>query len=213
MLLYQDPRIPLFVFDAGYDANALGHELSGERVEVLCRIRDDRVFCDDPPPHANRPASSGGRPPWHGKRMKCSNEASWRVPDATCSIHDERYGSVRISAWHGLHPRLSARGHWARHSIPLIVWRSVIRVDVEHLNESSGGVNKSLWLWWSGEGEPDSERCARAYLRCFDIGTAFGSKRGPWDGRRRLSAPPSRLTAGPGSSSQATPSSDWPVAS
>ncbi len=178
VLLPQDREIPLFVFDAGYDAIALGHELACERVEVLCRIRDDRVFYDDPPPHANRPPSSGGRPPRHGKRMKCSNEASWRAPDATCSIHDERYGTVRSSAWHGLHPRLSGRGHWADHAVPPIVRGSVIRVDVEHLPKSSGGVKKTLWLWWSGEGEPDLERCVRAYLHRFDIEHGFRFQKG-----------------------------------
>ncbi len=159
VLLDKDREVPLFVFDAGYDGIALGHELTGERVEVLVRIRDDRVFYTDPPARANRPATSGGRPPRHGKRMKCSDEASWSAPDAKCSIHDDRYGTVRISAWHGLHPRLSGRGHWAGHALLPIVKGSVIRVDVEHLPKSSGGVKKTLWLWWSGEGGPDLELC------------------------------------------------------
>ena len=34
-LLPKDRDVPLFVFDAGYDPIALGHELNGERVEVL----------------------------------------------------------------------------------------------------------------------------------------------------------------------------------
>jgi hypothetical protein len=173
VLLPKDREVALFVFDAGYDGIALGHELAGERVEVLVRIRDDRVFYTDPTARANRPATSGGRPPRHGKRMKCSDEASWRAAEATCVIHDERYGTVRISAWHGLHPRLSGRGHWAESAVLPIVKGSVIRVDVEHLPKSSGGVKKTLWLWWSGEGEPDLERCARAYLHRFDIEHGF----------------------------------------
>ncbi len=44
VLLPHDREVPLLVFDAGYDAIALGHELAGARVEVLCPIRDDRVF-------------------------------------------------------------------------------------------------------------------------------------------------------------------------
>ena len=30
-----------------------------------------------------------------------------------------------------------------------------------------------LWLWWSGEDEPNLERCWRAYLRRFDIEHTF----------------------------------------
>lgn len=166
-LLPKDGDVPLFVFDAGYDPIALGHELNGERVEVCCRIRDDRVFYDDPPAKANRPASSGGRPPRHGTRSKCSDQESWSTPDDSASMHDERYGTVNISAWHHLHPRLSGRGHWAQHATPPIVKGSVIRVDVEHLPKSSGGVKKTLWLWWSGNGRPDLFRCVRAYLHPF----------------------------------------------
>lgn len=177
-LLAKDREVPLFVFDAGYDGIALGYELKGERVEVLVRIRDDRVFYADPPGRTGRPAESAGRPPRHGKRMKCSEAERWRAPDATCSTHDERYGTVRISAWHGLHPRLSGRGHWVEHAVLPIVKGSVIRVDVEHLPKSGGGVNKTLWLWWSGEGEPDLERCARAYLHRFDIEHGFRFQKG-----------------------------------
>ena len=46
---------------------------------------------------------------------------------------------------------------------------SVIRVDVERLPKPSSRTKKTLWLWWSGQGEPDLELCFRAYLRRFDI--------------------------------------------
>jgi len=38
-LLPTDGDIPLFVFDAGYDPVAIGHDLKDLRAEVLCRIR------------------------------------------------------------------------------------------------------------------------------------------------------------------------------
>jgi DDE superfamily endonuclease len=70
-------EVPLFVFDAGYDPIAIGHDLRDVRCEVLCRIRDDRVFYADPPPRPNRPAGTGGRPP----------------PTARCSaVHNQRHG-------------------------------------------------------------------------------------------------------------------------
>jgi len=46
---------------------------------------------------------------------------------------------------------------------------SVLRVDIEHLPRADGRVNKTLWLWWGGDGEPDLELCFRAYLRRFDV--------------------------------------------
>ena len=172
-LLACDTEVPLFVFDAGYDPVAIGHDLAVDRVEVLCRIRDDRVFYADPPPHANRPPESGGRPPRHGTRHKCSDDKSWPAPDASLVIDDLRYGTITVSAWHGLHPRLLCRGHWKGYATPPIVRASVLRVDVEHLPKPTGRVKKTLWLWWSGKGEPDLERCVHAYLHRFDIEHGF----------------------------------------
>ena len=39
-------------------------------------------------------------------------------------------------------------------------------------------MKKTLWLWWSGEGEPDLERCVRAYLHRFDIEYGFRFQKG-----------------------------------
>jgi hypothetical protein len=68
-----------------------------------------------------------------------------------------------------VHPRLLCRGHWSAYQAPPIVKGSAIRVEVEHLPRPTGRTKKTLWLWWSGEGEPDLELCWRAYLRRFDI--------------------------------------------
>ena len=172
-LLPTDGDIPLFVFDAGYDPVAIGHDLKDLRAEVLCRIRDDRVFYADPPPRPNRPAGTGGRPPRHGRRFKCSEPATWPEPSAKLVTSDPRYGTVTVTAWHGVHPRLLCRGHWSGYEVPPIVKASVIRVEVEHLPKPTTRANKTLWLWWSGEGEPDLDLCFRAYLRRFDIEHMF----------------------------------------
>ena len=165
--------VPLFVFDAGYDPIAIGHDLAGVRAEVLCRIRDDRVLYADPPSRPNRPPPTGGRPPRHGKRMKCSDPKTWPKPDAHLTATDPRYGTVMVTAWHGVHPRLAGRGHWTGCDVPPIVKGSVIRVEVEHLPKPTARTKKTLWLWWSGEGEPDLDLCWRAYLRRFDIEHTF----------------------------------------
>ncbi len=172
-LLPSDSEVPIFVLDAGYDPIAISHDLGDERCEILCRVRDDRVFYADAPSRPNRPPSTGGRPPRHGRRWKCSDPTSWPEPDARLVASDSRYGSVTVTAWHDMHPRLSSRGHWTTCEQPPIVRGSVIRVDVEHLPRPTSRTKKTLWLWWSGDGEPDLDRCFRAYLRRFDIEHTF----------------------------------------
>ncbi len=157
--------VPLFVFDAGYDPIALGHDLAGTSAAILVRIRSDRLFYADPAPA--RPGTVG-RPRRHGRRLACADPASWWPPDATLSAADPRYGRVEVQAWHGLHPRLHGRGRWAG-ALPPIVRGSVIRVAVEHLPKPSARAKTTLWLWWSGPDSPDLDVCWRAYLRRFDL--------------------------------------------
>lgn len=172
-LLPDNADVPLFVFDAGYDPIALTHELRETRAQVLTRIREDRVFHTDPPPRPNRPAGTGGRPPRHGPRMKCSQPGTWLEPSARHTTTDARYGTVTVTAWHNMHPRLSGRGHWADHDTPPIVNGTIIRVEVEHLPNPTARAKKTLWLWWSGPDTPDLDVCWRAYLRRFDIEHTF----------------------------------------
>src|SRR6202044_1270464 len=144
------------------------------RCECLTRIRDDRVFFAEPPSRPNRPKGTGGRPPRHGARFKCSDPKTWARPSASLVASDPRYGTVTVTAWHGLHPRVIRRGRWADYGgAPPIVPGTVIRCEVEHLPKPTSGTTKTLWLFWTGPGEPDLERCWRAYLRRFDIEHTF----------------------------------------
>lgn len=79
-----------------------------------------------------------------------------------------------VRAWDRLHPRLTRRSAWAEHAGPLpIIAGTVIRLQVEHL--PSGGVNKPVWLWFSGVDATAAEvdRCWQAFLRRFDIEHTF----------------------------------------
>ena len=173
-LLPADKEVPLFVFDAGYNPIAIGHDLAEERCECLTRIRDDRVFFADAPARPNRPKGTGGRPPRHGHRFKCSDPSTQKKPDTCLTATDPRYGTVKVTAWHGLHPRVIGRGRWADYGgAPPIVRGTVIRVEVEHLPKPTPQAKKTLWLFWSGPGEPDLDRCWRGYLRRFDIEHTF----------------------------------------
>lgn len=172
-LLPGDAEVPLFVFDAGYDPIAIGWELRHTRAQTLTRIRNDRVFHAPPPPRPNRPPTTGGRPPRHGHRMKCSDPATWPEPTATHAATDARYGTITTTAWANMHPRLGCRGHWADHDTPPIVAGTVIRVAVEHLPRHTAGATKTLWLWHAGPHPPDLDLTWRAYLRRFDIEHTF----------------------------------------
>ena len=93
-------------------------------------------------------------------------------PDVESTTTDLRYGTVKVSAWHGLHPRLGCRGHWAEHDIPPIVAGTLIRVEVEHLPKPTSATKKTLWLWAAGPGF-NLDTCWRGYLRRFDIEHTF----------------------------------------
>jgi len=159
-----DGDVPMFVFDAGYDAIALSDGLKDTRAQVLVRIRSDRVFYDEP----LQRETAVGRPRRHGKRFSCADPATQRKPDATLQAHDSRYGKVKVRVWNNLHPKLADRGYWENRQVLPIVNGTVIRVDVERLPKPSSK-NKTLWLWWSGDGDPDLDIIWRAYLRRFDI--------------------------------------------
>lgn len=164
---------PIFVLDAGYDPIAISHDLAATPAQILCRIRDDRVFHAPAPERPNRPPTTGGRPPRHGPRFKCGDPTTWTEPADQLTTTDPRYGTITVTAWNNLHPRLLCRGHWTNHDIPPIVNGTIIRVDVEHLPKPSARTKKTLWLWWSGPDRPDLDLCWRAYLRRFDIEHTF----------------------------------------
>ena len=160
---------PVFVFDAGYDPIALTHELADQSATIVVRIREDRVFHTDPTPPA---PGTRGRPRRHGQRVKLTDPTSWPEPDQRSTSTDPRYGTVTLTTWHGLHPRLGQRGHWAGHKQPPIVAGTVIRVQVQHLPKPTSRTTKTLWLWVAGP-NLDLDTAWRAYLRRFDIEHTF----------------------------------------
>jgi hypothetical protein len=162
--------VPLFVFDAGssYDPAWLSHELAGERVQVLVRLRRNRVMYRDPPP---RGPHTAGAPARHGPPLDLKDPATWGPPHLRLSAEDPVYGQVSVQAWGGLHPRLTRRGRWAGHDRAPIVRGWVIRVEVTRLPGPGGSTLSRLWLWWSGPPGtvPDLDLCWRACTRRFDI--------------------------------------------
>ena len=165
-----DPDM-LVVADAGYDAPRIAYLLADLPVQVLGRMRSDRVLRRSVPP---RVPGTNGRPPKHGGEFVFADPATWGAEQAGTSTDTRRYGAAIAQAWDRLHPRLTRRSAWAVHHGPLpIIEGTVIRLRVEHL--PSGGEAKPVWLWWSRVGATgdDVDRCWQAFLRRFDIEHTF----------------------------------------
>ena len=162
-------QTPVFVFDAGYDAIALTHELANLDACLVVRVRDDRVVYTEPA----EPTGIAGRPRRHGERRACAEPDTWPAPDIELHDHDDRYGTVHVTAWHHLHPQLYCRGRWADLDRPPIVTGTMVRVEVEHPPRPWSQAAKPLWLWVGGPTSPDIDLCWRGYLHRFDIEHTF----------------------------------------
>ena len=147
-------RVPLFVFDGGYDSAQLTLDLAEQRVALLVRLRADRCFYADPPPQSRSP--KGGRPRRHGAKFNCANPTTWPAPTATLVTGDDQYGTVTVQAWAGLHPKQQRHpGHGSGRPRP-IVRGTILRVQVERVPARTRPP-KVLWLWWAGLGQVEGE--------------------------------------------------------
>lgn len=163
----------LIVFDAGYDAPRMAYLLGGLPVEVLGRLRSDRVMRKPiPVPWICPP--QGGRPPKHGKEFRFAKPESWGEPDAATIQVTDRYGTAQAMAWDRIHPRLTTHSAWIDHDgeLPLIEG-TLIRLQVGHL--PGGGDPLPVWLWSSRTGMTGADVDLRwqAFLRRFDLEHTF----------------------------------------
>jgi hypothetical protein len=161
-----DPAIWV-IFDAGYDVTRLAWLLADLPVELLGRLRSDRVMQLATP--ARRPGTKG-RPRKHGGELALADPASWPAPHVTTSTLTSRYGMAVAAAWDRVHPRLTHRGAWLAHDGPLpVIEGTLIRLAVDHLPGDRDP--KPAWLWFSRTGAASAEvdQCWQAYLRRFDL--------------------------------------------
>ena len=93
---------PLFVFDAGYDPVRLQRNLERCRAQILVRLHSGRTFYAEPELPPKRPV---GRPFRHGARFSCKDPRTWPEPTAKLLARSAGYGTVRVRAWSGLHPK------------------------------------------------------------------------------------------------------------
>ena len=163
-----DPPI-LIVLDAGYDVVRLSWLLQDLPVQLIGRVRGDRVFFAAAGGYAGL-----GRPPRHGASIKCDDPGSWPAPAATAADVHARYGNVAVQAWGRMHPRLARRGGWVAHPGRLpIVEGTLIHIRVDRL--PGNRAPKPVWLWHShpDADQLDLQRVFRIFLRRFDIEHTF----------------------------------------
>jgi len=167
-----DPPV-LVVFDSGYDLTRLAWLLRDLPVEILGRIRSDRVMYR--PPTAQQ-AAACGRPARHGPEFRLDGKEPWPAPDLATITETARYGTATAMAWGRLHQRLARQRQWKDHPGPLpAIEGTVIRLQVDHLPGDRDP--EPLWLWTTGAPAAASaaqlDRAWQAFLRRFDIEHTF----------------------------------------
>ena len=164
-------RLSLVVFDAGYDVTRLAYVLADLPVELLGRLRSDRVMQLPAPP---RQPGTMGRPRKHGRELALSDPAACPDPQVTTSTVTSRYGTAVAQAWDRVHPRLTHRAAWLDHDGPLpVIDGTLVRLQVDHLPGDRDP--KPMWLWWSQAGAlpDDVDRLWQSFLRRFDLEHTF----------------------------------------
>ncbi|MGW4898750.1 NF041680 family putative transposase [Kitasatospora sp. NPDC004240] len=165
-----DPDL-LVVADAGYDAPRLAFLLKDLPVQILARMRSDRVLRRTCPP---RLPGTMGRPPRHGAEFVFGQPDTWGAPDTATVTGTRLYGTAAARSWDRLHPKLTHRSSWTAEAGTLpVIEGTVIRLEVDRL--PSGAVPKPVWLWWSGTDATaaDVDRLWQTFLRRFDIEHTF----------------------------------------
>ncbi|GAA1069286.1 hypothetical protein GCM10009647_091470 [Streptomyces sanglieri] len=162
-----DPHI-VIVSDAGYDVTRLAWVLRDLPVELVGRVRSDRVMRLPKPPRVYDP--KGGRPPKHGPEFRFTKPETWPEPAIATVTDTTNYGKAETQAWDRVHPRLTHRSSWLDHDGELpLVEGTLIRLKVEHLSKDRDA--PPVWLWCSKTGATpdDVDRFWQAFLRRFDL--------------------------------------------
>jgi hypothetical protein len=93
----------LIVADGKYGNHSFLGPLKEEPCAVLARMRCDRVLHKAPGEYGGK-----GRPRVHGERFAFKEPETWGEPQETVELEDEKWGTVRLRRWDGLHARQDA---------------------------------------------------------------------------------------------------------
>ena len=161
----------LIVSDAGYDVTRLAWVLRDLPVELVGRVRSDRVMRLPKPPRMH---GVNGRRPKHGPEFRFIKPETWPEPAITTVTDTTNYGIAETQAWDRVHPRLTHRSSWLDYDGELpLVEGTLIRLKVEHLSKERDA--PPVWLWSSKTGATpdDVDRFWQAFLRRFDLEHTF----------------------------------------
>ena len=150
-------ELPLFVFDAGYDPIAIGHELADSPVRSCAASATTACSTADPP--RTEPAAKPGD--GHPATAPASSAPTRHLGPTRLTTHHQR-PPLRHHHRHRLArtpPHASAAAATGPTTEPPIVSGTIIRVEVEHLPKPTSRTKKTLWLWWSGPDRPDLDSC------------------------------------------------------
>ena len=173
-----DGRLPVFVFDAGYDpvrlAQALDLAVGAVHAAILVRLRSGRCFYTDPPPYTGKTSGRGGRPRRHGAKFTCDKPETWWAPTDAHTEEDALYGHVRVRAWGGVHAKTQEHPTRGTYEARPIERGTLLLLQVERLPRQTR-VPKDVWLWWQGPpgALPDLALLWRAYVHRFDLEHTF----------------------------------------
>ncbi|GAC1460014.1 MAG: hypothetical protein PVSMB4_19090 [Ktedonobacterales bacterium] len=166
-LAASEAPLPIFSFDAGYDAVQLDLALHDLPICRLVRLRAGRCFYADP---TAQPTT--GRPRRHGAKFICADPTTWPEPTDQWSCDDARYGRVQVRAWSGLHPIPQQHAQRGTRGPRPLVRGTLIRLEVAHLPRPTK-TPQPLWFWWAGPHPPDLAELWQAHVARFAIEHTF----------------------------------------
>jgi hypothetical protein len=158
-------RSILVMTDAGYDVMRLAWVLRELPVELVARLRSDRVLRLPKPPHVYDP--KGGQPPEHGPEFRPAKPETWPEPTVVTMNDTPRYGKAEARAWDRVHTRLTHRSAWIGRDGELpLVEGMLIRLKVDCL--PGGRDAPPVWLWSSATAPPRTTSTSSRRATCAD---------------------------------------------
>ena len=157
----QQTALPIFVFDAGYDAVQLAQLLGEETLGLLVRLKSNRCFYAKPDT-----GPTGGHPRWHGDKFAFRDPQTWWEPTMEFLTADPQYGRVHIQAWPEMHAKPDHHATRGAYQPRPVIPGTLIRITVTKLPKQTREL-KPLWLWRHAATLPDLERVWQAYRARF----------------------------------------------